>query len=648
MGLRIAILLILTVTFCGHSWAQYGETPEDQKAKLLYEIPKYLLWENDENITTIYIGVVSGDPDLLKRLRREVRRPYPGAGTKVVVKEYMTVGEAVADTALSILYIPHSKELGDDIDRFKNRPVAIVSDNYVDQRLVMIDFVDEKSGVVSFRYSSANLRGVGISTHENITKVLHGEDLSKEAILDDKDALLKSFKSELALKEQELARKQRLLEEHEREIYEKELLIDKQNRSIARQSQAITDQVDRLREQKDAVRQLQIQQENTQKALDKAAESLVIKNKEINFVETELTRQKKYLQEQQQIADERKASIDKINREISEKQKELEELNDKNQLLNNRLLIAWIAIAVFLVMLAAIAKLYIGKRRDNQKLAEKNNALTLAHNEISKQKEEIATQNEKIIESIMYAQKIQQAVMPQVTYFKKYLPEHFIMLKPRDIVSGDFYWGTHVGDKFVYTAADCTGHGVPGAFMSLLGISFLNEITGRGDQDTITAADILTSLRTNIITYLHQTGKDGEQQDGMDMALCIYEKNSSKLQYAGAFNPLIIIRDGNLMQYEADEMPIGYYENQADHFTNHIIDLKPGDMAYMFTDGYADQFGMVDGRKKKYLIKRFKEFLMQIHSLGMDEQARRLDENLTQWRGNLKQLDDVLVFGTRF
>jgi serine phosphatase RsbU (regulator of sigma subunit) len=238
--------------------------------------------------------------------------------------------------------------------------------------------------------------------------------------------------------------------------------------------------------------------------------------------------------------------------------------------------------------------------------------------------------------------------MPTVDYFDKYLPEHFIMLKPRDIVSGDFYWGTHIGDKFVYTAADCTGHGVPGAFMSLLGITFLNEIAGRSNSKFVTAAGILTSLRLKIITYLHQTGKEGEQQDGMDMALCIYDKTANVLQYAGAINPLVIIRDGELTTYEADEMPIGYYENQSDHFTNHVIDVKKGDMTYMFTDGYADQFGMVEGRKKKYLIKRFKEFLLQIHTLGMKEQEQRLDENLAQWRGDLNQLDDVLVVGTRF
>ena len=238
--------------------------------------------------------------------------------------------------------------------------------------------------------------------------------------------------------------------------------------------------------------------------------------------------------------------------------------------------------------------------------------------------------------------------MPPEEYFSKYLPDHFIMLKPKDIVSGDFYWGNHVGEKFVFTAADCTGHGVPGAFMSLLGIAFLNDITARMTAENITAGDILTILRSNIITYLRQSGKEDEQKDGMDMAICVYDKKQSKIQYAGAHNPLIIIRDNTLTQTDADEMPIGYYENQTDKFTNHEIDIKKGDMLYMFSDGYSDQFGIVDGKRRKYMIRNFRDFLLKIHNLELKEQKQRLDDNIENWRGNLKQLDDILVVGVRF
>jgi serine phosphatase RsbU (regulator of sigma subunit) len=167
-------------------------------------------------------------------------------------------------------------------------------------------------------------------------------------------------------------------------------------------------------------------------------------------------------------------------------------------------------------------------------------------------------------------------------------------------------------------------------------------------SENITAGEILTQLRADIITYLRQSGKEDEQKDGMDMALCVYDKANNKIQYAGAHNPLIIIRNNELIQYDADEMPIGYYENQTEYFTNNEIDIMPGDMTYMFSDGYPDQFGMDKGRKKKYMIKRFRDFLMKIHHEDLPVQARLLEDNLDAWRGELKQLDDILVMGVRF
>ena len=184
--------------------------------------------------------------------------------------------------------------------------------------------------------------------------------------------------------------------------------------------------------------------------------------------------------------------------------------------------------------------------------------------------------------------------------------------------------------------------------MSLLGIAFLNDITARMTEDNISAGEILTLLRSDIITYLRQTGRDDEQKDGMDMAVCVYDRKNFKIQYAGAHNPLILIHNGELLQTDADEMPIGYYENQTERFTNHELKVEKGDMLYLFSDGYADQFGMSGGKRRKYMIKNFRDFLMQIHTLDLPVQKQRLEENLDNWRGNLKQLDDVLVMGVRF
>lgn len=639
MKIKFLIILIAILSCTLDTRAQYGDTPDDQKARLLYNIPRYLLWENDENITTIYIGTVNSDPDLLKALRKEARKPYPGAGTKVEVKDYVSVSDALSDPNINILYTSYSPDFRRAIDAFKKRPVAIISDNYVDQRVIMINFVDEKSGQVSFRYSSANLRNVGISVHENITKELHGDDVSKDDIIKDKDKQLRNTQGELSKKEKELNNKQKLIDEKEQEIYDKQLTIDKQNRNIANQTRAINEQATRLNEQRTEMNRLQMQQLATQQELEQAAYSLEQRNLEITQVEAELEKQKLELVQQQKIAIEQKSRISKINDEIEEKEKELETLNLQNDLLNHRLLIAWVAIAVFLIMLFFIAKLYIGKRRDNQKLEEQNNALIQAHEEISKQKEEIANQNEKIIESILYAQKIQQAVMPPMEYFNQYLPQHFIMLKPRDIVSGDFYWGTHIGNKFVYTAADCTGHGVPGAFMSMLGFSALNEIIGR--EGLRKADDILNSMRETIKHTLNQAVKS-QMRDGMDAALLVIHKATKMLQYAGANIPFLYYRGDEQTIIKAVRNPIGLYVNEKP-FESTEIQLEKGDKIYLASDGYQSQFGGANNHVLK--TSGYRKILDQIHNLPMAEQRKQLETRFEEWRGNYKQTDDIIVVG---
>lgn len=634
--------------------AQY-ETSDEQKAKIIYNIPKYLIWENDADILVISIGVVKGDFEFVKLLKKEARKAYPGSGTKVQVLEFKTVSDAAADKSLNVLYTPYSNDFKAALAAFKTKPVALISDNYVDKKQILLNLEDEKTGYVSFKFSSANLRKLGISVHPNMTKDLHGEDISKDDIINDQSKQLNITQTELNKKEKELNEKKQLLDQREKEIYQKQQQIEVQNRNMQIQNRAIQAQAEKLESQRKEMDKLKDQQEKTLAELADAEEILDAKTKESMEVAQELLKQKEELVEQQQIAEEQQRHINEVNEEISAKETELAALSVKNAFLNNILLVSLIALGIFLILVIFIVKLYMGKRRDNQKLEEQNSRIEKQKTEleeqnarIEKQKAVLAEQKDKIIESIVYAQKIQQAVMPPEEYFNSYLPEHFIMLKPRDIVSGDFYWGNHVGDKFIYTAADCTGHGVPGAFMSLLGIAFLNDITARMSADNITAGEILTQLRSDIITYLRQSGKEDEQKDGMDMALCVYDKANNKLQYAGAHNPLIIIRNGELIQYDADEMPIGYYENQTEKFTNYEIDIMPGDMTYMFSDGYADQFGMVGGRKKKYMIKRFRDYLVEIHKLDMATQKQKLDDNLVQWRGELRQLDDVLVLGVKF
>lgn len=263
--------------------------------------------------------------------------------------------------------------------------------------------------------------------------------------------------------------------------------------------------------------------------------------------------------------------------------------------------------------------------------------------EIQKQKDELEEKNKNIMDSIRYAQRIQEAVLPSETKLKKYFPEHFVLFKPRDIVSGDFYWMMNKGNKNIIIAADCTGHGVPGAFMSIMGVSFLNEITNK--KEVQTAAEVLNQLRANIINSLNPDDSENKAKDGMDISVCVYDFEEMTMQFAGAYNPLYMIRDGEISKVKADRMPVGVHERDDKAFINNVFEIKQGDQFYILSDGLIDQFGGPKG--KKFMTKRFKKLLLDIHKKPMNEQKEIIDEENIKWRGDIEQIDDIIVIGVK-
>ncbi len=267
--------------------------------------------------------------------------------------------------------------------------------------------------------------------------------------------------------------------------------------------------------------------------------------------------------------------------------------------------------------------------------------------EISQQRDVIEEKNKDIVSSIHYAKRIQKALLASDNLLQKNLPEHFVLYKPKDIVSGDFYWGETVGDTFLFCTADCTGHGVPGAFMSLLGISFLNESV---KEKKITRPDLIfNQLREDIIKVLNPEGTQDEGKDGMDAVLCSFDFRNMKMDFACANNPIWIIRGPELLEFKPDKQPIGMYkiyeEDEKKPFTLQSVQLQKGDLVYTFTDGYADQFGGEKGKKFKY--KQLQETLLKISTRPMQEQQTFLDKMIEDWKGKLDQVDDILLIGIR-
>lgn len=269
--------------------------------------------------------------------------------------------------------------------------------------------------------------------------------------------------------------------------------------------------------------------------------------------------------------------------------------------------------------------------------------LTLEKKVIERTKK-IETQRREITDSIQYASRIQSALLPEKEELEKHLPSYFILNKPRNIVSGDYYWLAHKDKKVVVAIADCTGHGVPGAFMSILGLAFLNEVLNQ--TESISANSILNQLRSHVIKSLHQTGKADEARDGMEMALCVVDFNKKRLQYSGAFRPLYLIRDRELVEFKGDSMPIGIYSEDDKSFNNKELILNENDIIYMFTDGYIDQLGGPD--RKTFKSKQFKQLLIDIHQKPLNEQKALLEKEYQAWRRDIEQIDDIMVMGIRF
>jgi serine phosphatase RsbU (regulator of sigma subunit) len=269
--------------------------------------------------------------------------------------------------------------------------------------------------------------------------------------------------------------------------------------------------------------------------------------------------------------------------------------------------------------------------------------------EIIEQKhEEVVFQKKEITDSINYARSIQRSLIPEEALFNTYFTDSFVLFKPKDIVSGDFYWIHEKDNHIFYATGDCTGHGVPGGFMTMLGLSFLDEIVEA--KKVSDPGVILDLMRDKIIGTLKQNGNFGESKDGMDITVCVINKSTKQLAYASANNPLYIIRNvadeslKTLHIYKADKQPCGFYHDYKP-FNSQSIALQSGDRIYTFSDGFPDQFGGPNG--KKFMHKQFKEILLKNSSLAFKEQKRLLNAALLDWQGKLDQVDDVLVIGVQ-
>jgi serine phosphatase RsbU (regulator of sigma subunit) len=434
---------------------------------------------------------------------------------------------------------------------------------------------------------------------ETVRKQAVEIEVQKAEILRQK-ALLDSLDKEIIAKEKTLAEKQKVLNIQMVQISKQQGEISTQKKTIVVQQEAVKVQQDTLANQKAKI------------------------SSQIAMIDEQL---KKISDQEGKI---------KIQLATLEKQK---------------LILYFVVLALLLVSFLGyyIYRGYKIKKEANIRLEEKNRIISMQKDEIEQQRDlaeaqrdQIAYQKKHITDSIMYAKRIQTALIPSLELFSDKL-EHFVLYKPLAIVSGDFYWVSTVGSKQIIISADCTGHGVPGAFMSMLGVTMLNEIVN--GKHILMPDQIIENLREGVIRSLNQVADEESVKDGMDIAVCVVDFDENILWYSGANNPLYVVRKGELTHYRADKMPAAIHYRMLP-FTLHKIELRKGDTFYIFSDGYSDQFG--GPNQKKFMSNQLREQLIKLEGQPMLTQGEKLNEIFEGWRGDSPQVDDVTLIGVRY
>jgi serine phosphatase RsbU (regulator of sigma subunit) len=623
---KTAILLIGFIVLTRISFGQSGFDNSTRALYIFDLVAKYVNYGPGFTDSSAFkIGVLVGDYDLINEMGNLSK-----TRTRIQDKPVQVMGfrkiESLVHT--QVLYV--NKNAGFDLDKIKDkitgRQTMLITEGY-EFRESMINFI-VVNGQPRYDINEDYIKKEGMSVPQTLlfTAVKTKEDwqnlfdiASKE--IEAQKVTINQQQATIDFQRREILKQKALLDSLDKAISAKEMtliekqkILDKQYDQLTRQKGEISVQKKTIIAQQDEVK---IQQDTLAGQKEKIAVQLALIAGQLTKIEEQESRIKMQL-------------------EAIEKQK---------------LILGFVLIALLLVSILGyyIYRSYKIKKEANIKLEEKNRTISLQKDEIEKQRDQVTVQrdlityqNKHITDSIMYAKRIQTALIPSLELFSDRL-EHFVLYKPLAIVSGDFYWVASQGNIQIIIAADCTGHGVPGAFMSMLGVSLLNEIVN--EKHIVMPDQIIENLRRGVIKSLKQVPEEDSVKDGMDIAVCVVDFDRNILWYAGANNPLYVIRGNDLMNYRADKMPVAIHY-RMEPFRLHQIDLQKGDAFYIFSDGYPDQFG--GPNQKKYMSNQLRETLVSLSGLPMIKQGERLNEIFEEWRADNPQVDDVILIGVRF
>ncbi|MCK5856413.1 MAG: DUF4154 domain-containing protein [Bacteroidales bacterium] len=630
MKYTLLFILIFSLHF-GLKAQNIVEFDNESRAIYILDIAKYISWPKTNDAENFRVGVLEQDSALFHSMQLEASERGLLHNKNISVHMF-SHEDNIRNVDIIFFKKIDNFDISKVFEMIGGKPVLMITEGYP-YHMSMINFIvidgHKNYEVNKNKMTAAGLTPIELFVLSGVKSEADWSRLYEESVI-------------------KLAQEQRIVSSQRKQIKEQQAEIDKQLKTIEQQKSEIKKQLAHLEqlskdiEAKQRViaqsrQKLQLQQQQMQKQSAKLDSQQVALNKQ----RADMERQKTVLKKQQEDITEGEQAI------LAQKKK----INQQLAKIEQQQLILYLSI-VFIILLVGLGyfiyRSYQIKKQANIALEQKNNLIEKQNIEITEQRDlareqrdHIATQKKEIMDSIVYARRIQKAILPNIEMIRESLQHFFILFKPRDIVSGDFYWESRVDDEIIVIAADCTGHGVPGAFMSMLGVTFLNEIVN--SHKITQPGKILDLLRDKVIHSLNQQ-HDNPLRDGMDISVINYNFATKQVSFAGANNPLFIIHNGELSEIKADKMPIALYDKMVS-FSNKNVELQENDCLYIFSDGYVDQFG--GPKDKKFMKKRFKQLLMDICHLPLDEQKEILDKAYEDWRGDGEQVDDVLVIGLK-
>jgi len=623
--LKVSILVAGLLLTVNKAIAQEGfDNPT--RALYIFDMARYIDYGKGFADSSVFrIGVLSETSELFWEMGNlaKTRKTIQNKPVEVVVFRNV---DKISHT--QILYL--NKSGGFNLARVKEKiaghQTMLITEGY-EFRESMINFV-VASGKPKFEVNTDMIKAAKMTVDELFLSlaIKTKEDWENLFVITDAD---------LTVQKETVRQQQKQIEDQKQEILKQKALLDSLDKEISAKEKALIE--------KQKVLNYQVAQINRQQGeIGVQKQTIIVQQKEVKIQQDTLAAQKA------KIADQ----IAKIDVQLGKIAEQEGKIKIQLETLEKQKIVLYFVLFVLFLLSFLVYYIYRGykiKKEANIRLEEKNRTISAQKDEIEKQKDiaeaqrdQIAYQKKHITDSIMYAKRIQTALMPSLELFSDKL-EHFVVYKPLAIVSGDFYWVASKDNIQIIIAADCTGHGVPGAFMSMLGVTMLNEIVN--EKHIISPDQIIEHLRQGVIKSLKQVVDEDTVKDGMDIAVCTIDFNENTLWYAGANNPLYLVRGGELTHYRADKMPVAIHYKMLP-FTVHKIDLKKGDTFYIFSDGYADQFG--GPNEKKFMSAKLKETVVAMSGKPMLEQGEKLNAIFEEWRGDNPQVDDVTLIGVRF